>query len=39
MLYQYEIKLQTKIQTTQQHNKSKLNNTYRMKEIIVKGKL
>ena len=32
------IKLQTKIQITQQHNKSKLKNTYRIKEIIVKGK-
>ena len=37
-LYQCEIKLQTKIQKTQQHNKSKLKNTYRIKEIIVKGK-
>ena len=32
-------KLQTKIQITQQHNKSKLKNTYRIKEIIVKGKI
>ena len=30
-LYQSEIKLQTKIQITQQHNKSKLNNTYRIR--------
>ena len=28
-----------KIQITQQHNKSKLKNTYRIKEIIVKGKI
>ena len=28
----------TKIQITQQHDKSKLKNTYRIKEIIVKGK-
>ena len=27
------------IQITQQHNKSKLKNTYRIKEIIVKGKI
>ena len=33
------IKLQTKIQITHQHNKSKLNNTYRIKEINVKGKI
>ena len=33
------IKLQTKIQIIQQHNKSKLKNTYRIKEIIVKGKI
>ena len=33
------IKLQTKIQITQLHNKSKLKNTYRIKEIIVKGKI
>ena len=38
-LYQCEIKLQTKIQRTQQHNKSKLKNTYRIKGIIVKGKI
>ena len=31
--------LQTKIQITQEHNKSKLKNTYRIKEIIVKGKI
>ena len=37
-LCQCIIKLQTKIQITQQHNKSKLKNTYRIKEIIVKGK-
>ena len=38
-LCQCVIKLQTKIQITQQHNKSKLKNTYRIKEIIVKGKI
>ena len=38
-LCQCIIKLQTKIQITQQHNKSKLKNTYRIKEIIVKGKI
>ena len=38
-LYQCEIKLQTKIQITQQHNKYKLKNTCRIKEIIVKGKM
>ena len=38
-LYQREMKLQTIIQVTQQHNKSKLKNTYRIKEIIVKGKI
>ena len=37
-LCQCIIKLQTKIQITQQHNKSKLKNTYRIKEIIAKGK-
>ena len=37
-LCQCIIKLQTKIQITQQHNESKLKNTYRIKEIIVKGK-
>ena len=37
-LCQCIIKLQTKIQITQQH-KSKLKNTYRIKEIIVKGKI
>ena len=37
--YQCENKFQTKIQITQQHNKSKLKNTYRIKEIIVKGKI
>ena len=37
-LGQCVIKLQTKIQITQQHNKSKLKNTSRIKEIIVKGK-
>ena len=37
-LYQYKTRLQTKIQITQQHDKSKLKNTYRIKEIIVKGK-
>ena len=31
--------MQTKIQITQQHNKSKLKNTYKIKEIIVKGKI
>ena len=38
-LYQCENKFQTKIQITQQHNKSKLKNTYRIKEIIVNGKI
>ena len=38
-LCQCIIKLQTKIQITQQHNKSKLKNTYGIKEIIVKGKI
>ena len=38
-LCQCIIKLKTKIQITQQHNKSKLKNTYRIKEIIVKGKI
>ena len=38
-LCQCIIKLQTKIQITQQHNKSKLKNTYRIKEKIVKGKI
>ena len=38
-LCQFIIKLQTKIQIIQQHNKSKLKNTYRIKEIIVKGKI
>ena len=38
-LYQREIKLKTKIQIIQQHNKSKLKNTYRIKEIIIKGKI
>ena len=38
-IYQCEIKLQTKIQITQQHNLSKLKNTYRKKEINVKGKI
>ena len=35
------IKLQTKIQITQQHNKKHLQikNTYRTREIIVKGKM
>ena len=33
------IKLQTKIQITQQHNKPKLKNAYRIKEIIAKGKI
>ena len=37
-LCQCIIKLQTKIQITQQHNKSKLKNTYRIKQIIIKGK-
>ena len=37
-LCQSVIKLQTKIQIIQQHNKSKLKNTYKKKEIIVKGK-
>ena len=38
-LYQCEIRLQTKIQIAQQHNESKLKNTYRMKEKIIKGKV
>ena len=38
-LYQCEIRLQTKIEITQQHNESKLKNTYRIKEIIIKGKI
>ena len=38
-LRQYVIKLQTKIQITQQRNKSKIKNTYKLKEIIVKGKI
>ena len=38
-LCQCIIKLQTKIQITQQHNKSKLKNTDRIKEIISKGKI
>ena len=38
-LCQCIIKLQTKIQVNQQHNKSKLKNTYRIKEIIVKGRI
>ena len=29
----------SKMQITQQRNKSKLKNTYRIKEIIVKGKI
>ena len=33
------IKLQTKIQITQQHNKSKLKNTFRLREIIAKRKI
>ena len=37
-LCQCIIKLQTKMKITQQHNKSKLKNTNRTKEIIVKGK-
>ena len=36
-LYQCEIQLQPKIQITQQHDKSKLKNTYRIKEKTVKG--
>ena len=38
-LCQCIIKLQTKIQITQQHNKSRLKNTYRIKGTIVKGKI
>ena len=38
-LCQCIIKLQTQIQITQQYNNSKLKNTYRIKEIIVKGKI
>ena len=37
--YQCEIKLQTKTQITQQHNKSKLKNTYSIKEMTIKGKI
>ena len=32
-LFQCIIKLQRKVQITQQHNKSKLKNTYRIKEL------
>ena len=32
-------KLQMKIQINQQHDKSKLKNTYKIKETIVKGKI
>ena len=38
-LYQCEIKLQTKIQITQQHNESKLKDIYRTKEVIIKDKI
>ena len=38
-LCQCIIILQTKIQITQRHNKSKSKNTYRIKEIIVKDKI
>ena len=38
-LYQCEIKLQTKIQIPRQHNKSKLKNTYRIKETTVKDRV
>ena len=38
-LCQCVIKLQTKIQITQQHNKSELKNTCRIKEIVVQGKI
>ena len=38
-LCQCVIKLQTKIEITQQHKKSKLKNTYRTKEKNVKGKM
>ena len=31
--------MQTKAQITQQHNKSKMKNTYRIKKQIVKGKI
>ena len=42
--YQYKFnifnfKLQMKIQITQQHNKSKSKNTYRIKYIILKSKI
>ena len=36
---QCEIKLQTKMQITQQHNKTKFKKIYRIKEIVVKGKI
>ena len=32
-------KLQTKVQIAQQHNKFKLEKTYRIKELIVKDKM
>ena len=38
-LCQCIIRLQTKIQIPQEHNKSKLKNTYRIKDIIVKSKM
>ena len=38
-LCQCVIKLRTEIKITQQHNKSKLKNTYRIKEIIVADKI
>ena len=38
-LYQCEIRLQTKIQITQQYNESEFKNTYRIKEMITKGKI
>ena len=37
-LCQCVIKLQTKIQITQQHNKSKLKNTYRIKKSLSRAK-
>ena len=38
-LYQSEIKLQTKVQITQQHQKFELKNSYKIKEIIANGKI
>ena len=38
-LCQCVIKSRTEIKITQQHNKSKLKNSYRIKEIIVADKI